>query len=181
MSAIPSGIVLAGIALVLALVALLPRAEVHHPTVALLRVLFPSWRFFDDLQVTPMLLVRVARDAGGPGAWTPLLPPIPRSPLQLAWNPQGNLRLAQYALLERLLMDVGDMDGDADTDAIAAFVSYQLVLNLVRAEVARDARFAGAVRCQFKLAEQRLWDATDAAAVPPRAGDDLLISREHAA
>lgn len=64
MIATSSGMVLAAIALVLALVALLPRAEVGHPLVALVRVLVPSWRFFDDVQVTPALRVRVACTGG---------------------------------------------------------------------------------------------------------------------
>ncbi len=166
--ALTNTLVLAAIALVLTLVALLPRAEVRHPLVALIRVLVPSWRFFDDLQVAPALLVRGARAGGEFGAWEPLLAPAPRRLRHLAWNPEGNLVLAQHALLERLVLDVGEWDGDSA--AVTSFVSYELVLNLVTSAMARDARFAGVARCQFKLVDQR-----------PGAGEDLLISGEHEA
>jgi len=166
MIATSSGMVLAAIALVLALVALLPRAEVGHPLVALVRVLVPSWRFFDDLQVTPALRVRVACTGGEFGDWEPVIAPAPRRARHLVWNPEGNLVLAQHALLERLMLDVGAWEGDSA--AVTSFVSYQLVLNLVTSAIAHEARFAGAVRCQFKLVDQR-----------PGAGDDLLISDEH--
>ena len=167
--------ILLGVAVVLAVVSLLPRADVRHPAISLVRVLLPSWRFFDDLQVTPTLLVRVAGDIGDLGEWVAVLTPPARSALQLVWNPEGNLRLAQHAVLERLLMDVSDRDADATN--IEALVSYELVLNLARCSVEHDQRFAGARRFQFKLVEQRP-QIGDGAGL---AGDDLLISREYAA
>lgn len=163
------GTMLVAVALVLALVALLPRAEVRHPLVSLIRVLVPSWRFFDDLQVTPTLLVRVARDRQAFGEWAPVLSPPPRSLLHLVWNPAGNLLLAQQSLLERLLMDAGEWD---ERGAIGpeSLVSYELVLNLVRAKLAADG--VGNAMCQFKLVES--------AGKGGGVGSDLVISREHA-
>ncbi|MCC6930194.1 MAG: hypothetical protein IT359_14510 [Gemmatimonadaceae bacterium] len=166
MMSAPTGVVLAAIVLVLAVVALLPRAEVRHPLVVLIRVLVPSWRFFDGLQVTPAIRVRVARAGEDFGAWEPILAPAARRWWHVVWNPEGNLVLAQHALLERLLMDVGEWEGDAA--AVTSLVSYDLVLDLVTSAIARDARFAGAARCQFKLVDQQ-----------PGAPDDLLISDEH--
>lgn len=165
---------LLAVALVLALVALLPRAEVRHPLVSLVRVMVPSWRFFDDLQVTPTLLVRVARDGEAFGEWAPVLSPPRRSMVHLVWNPAGNLLLAQQSLLERLLMDVGEWDehGAAGPETL---VSYQLVLNLVLSRV-RAALAADGVQhaiCQFKLVES----AGEGGGV----GSDLVISREHTA
>lgn len=156
--------------LVLALVALLPRAEVRHPLVSLLRVLVPSWRFFDDLQVTPTLLVRVARDGGAFGEWRAVLSPPRRSIVHLVWNPAGNLLLAQQSLLERLLMDVGEWD-ERGAAGLETLVSYELVLNLVRATLAADG--VQHATCQFKLVESAGEDG--------RVGSDLVISREHAA
>lgn len=164
------GAMLLVVALVLTLVALLPRTEVRHPLVSLVRVLVPSWRFFDDLQVTPTLLVRVARDGEAFGEWAPVLSPPRRSILHLVWNPEGNLLLAQQSLLERLLMDVGEWDERGATGP-ETLVSYQLVLNLVRAALAADG-VRGAT-CQFKLVES--------AGEGGGAGSDLVISREHAA
>lgn len=162
------GTMLVAVALVLALVALLPRAEVRHPLVSLVRVLVPSWRFFDDLQVTPTLLVRVARDGETFGEWAPVLAPPRRSLIHLVWNPAGNLLLAQQSLLERLLMDVGEWD-ERGADGPESLVSYQLVLNLVQATLAADGVRGGT--CQFKLVES----TGETGGV----GGDLVISREH--
>jgi hypothetical protein len=176
----PSLPVIAGMAvvvLVLLAIAVRPRTEVRHPAVALLRVLVPSWRFFDDLQVTPRLAVRVAH-GDGYGPWTILLDAPPRRLVHVLWNPRGNLVLAQHALLERLQMEAGEVTGDPET--LRTTVSYELVLNLVRGAIAADARLAGAARCQFKLVAPRHYEhgAAERAWVW-RSGDDVLISAEH--
>lgn len=157
------------VVLVLAGVSFLPRREVGHPLVALVRVLFPSWRFFDDVQVAPVLLVRTASGDGAFGEWLPLLSPPRREwPLSLAWNPGGNLHLAEQVLLERLLADVAEWD-ETRGDDVDDLVSYELVVNLVRARL--PAASGASTRFQFKLAE-----AGDDGTRP---GADLLISREH--
>jgi len=160
----------------LAGVSLLPRRDVRHPLVGLLRVLLPSWRFFDDVQDTPVLLVRTARVALPFGAWRPVLIPRARQLAQLLWNPDGNLLLAQHALLERLLADLAEWDEGRDPPP-ESLVSYQLVQHLVEGAIAADGAAArpvagaGTVRYQFKLAEV----ADPAGSI----GGDLLISREH--
>jgi hypothetical protein len=162
-------VLLVVVALVLTLVALFPRREVRHPAVALLRVLVPSWRFFDDIQTVPALLVRTATRDGEFGTWQALLPPAVRHWSFPVFNPEGNLRLAEHSLLERLLMDVSEWD-ERRGEAVDALVSYQLVLNLVRAET-RCVMEQGAERLQFKLVERD--------AVTGALGSDLLVSREH--
>ncbi len=157
------------VVLVLAGVAFLPRREVGNPLVALVRVLFPSWRFFDDVQVAPVLVVRTATGDGGFGEWLPLLSPPPRAwPLSLVWNPAGNLHLAEHVLLERLLTDAADWDEARDGD-VGDLVSYELVVNLVRTKL--PVASTAPMRFQFKL--------VDAGADGTSAGADLLISREH--
>lgn len=166
----PQVIVLAVVALLVGAVALLPRREVRHPLVALVRVLFPSWRFFDDVQETTALLVRVAKAGEAYGAWRAVLPTPERTLVQLAWNPAGNLRLAQYALLDRLLSDVAEWDERETALGPETLVSYQLVLNLARTAIAAGDRHAADGRLQFKLVD----------ALAPAERADLLISREHA-
>lgn len=162
------------VVLVLAGVAFLPRREVGHPLVALVRVLFPSWRFFDDVQVAPLLLVRRATGEAEFGEWMPLLaPPARRWPLSLAWNPAGNVHLAEHVLLERLLADVAEWTEGSGQD-VDDLVSYALVVNLVRVHLAASSRDVG--RFQFKLVE-----AGDGRAAGATPASDLLISREHRA
>jgi hypothetical protein len=171
---------LAILVVVLGGVSLLPRRDVRHPLAGVLRVLLPSWRFFDDVQDTPMLLVRVAAPERPFGAWRPLLVPQARRLSHLLWNPDGNLRLAQHALLERLLADLADWDEGRDPPP-ESLVSYQLVQHLVVTCVAADDDGALAVadggarprRYQFKLVE--VPETLEAV------GGDLLISREHEA
>jgi len=166
-----SGIgVLAILALVLAVVAMLPRVEVQHPAIALVRVLIPSWRFFDDISESPLLLARVATLGAPFGPWFPVLPPPRRALRDLLWNPGGNLALACNALVDHLVSDLADFD---ESGAIRAeeLVSYQLVLNLVRSTLAAMSQPATGIRLQFKLAER----ASTTTSTP----SDVMISLEH--
>ena len=156
---------------VLAATSLLPRREVGHPLVGFVRVLFPSWRFFDDVQATPALLVRVIEGDGPPAGWQPILSPPTRSwPRALFWNPAGNLQLAEHGLLERLMGDVAEWDAASDAGP-ESLVSYELVVNLVRTKLASRPASRSATHFQFKLVE--------APNAPGDAYVDLLISREH--
>jgi hypothetical protein len=83
------------------------RREVGSPLLALLRVLLPSYRFFDDVFDAPLLRVR-AGAAPGAGELVDALTPPARRPRQLVWNPEGNLHLAHVSLLERLVNDLAD-------------------------------------------------------------------------
>jgi hypothetical protein len=171
-TSLPLSIVpLAVVILVLGATAFLPRRDVGHPLVALVRVLFPSWRFFDDVQASPILLVRLLGGDGRPGEWRSILTPKPRAwPRDLFWNPVGNLQLAEHVLLERLLGEVAEWDAAGDA-AVDALVSYELVANLVRAKLASMPGGRTATHFQFKLVE--------APEAPSAEFADLLISREH--
>ncbi|MEP7380176.1 MAG: hypothetical protein ABI910_00745 [Gemmatimonadota bacterium] len=158
------------VAVVLGTTVLLPRREVGHPLLEIVRVLFPSWRFFDDVQTSPALLVRVAPGGEAFGAWRMLLVPTHRSWTTIVWNPAGNLRLAEHALLDRLLADVAEWE-DTTVPGPESFVSYELVLNLVRGTLSADGAVGDASRFQFKLV-----DAAEDSEAPDA---DLLISAEH--
>ena len=174
-----SGIgVLAILALVLAVVAMLPRLEVQHPAIALVRVLIPSWRFFDGISESPLLLARVANPDAPFGPWLPVLHPPRRALRDVLWNPRGNLALACNALVEHLVADLADFDeSGADFDESGAIraeelVSYQLVLNLVRSTLVARSQPSTGIRLQFKLAER----ASTTTSTP----GDVMISLEHA-
>jgi hypothetical protein len=150
----------AGALMVMLLVA--PRAEVRSPAVAMVRVLVPSWRFFDTVGEHPQLWARAVPADAPPGPWRALLGPPARAWWNVAWHPQGNLSLARHSLLDRLLADLA-RDPDADPTAL---VSYRLVLDQVR--FARTGADAGAA-VQFKLT-----------APGTTAGPDLFVSAVHA-
>ncbi|MEY4514369.1 MAG: hypothetical protein RLZZ450_6491 [Pseudomonadota bacterium] len=159
----------------------------------MLRVLLPSWRFFDDVAASPTLLVRYGAAGDELGPWraagsSPLARPTarldkgPRGPGALFIQARGNLALAHHTLLVHLLSDVADLDdrlgADAVADAVPLLVSYRLVTRLARAELPSR----GAQRFQFKLTV-----CPDADVRTVRAGlddrreptEDVLISQLH--
>ncbi|HWA73132.1 MAG TPA: hypothetical protein VG937_12375 [Polyangiaceae bacterium] len=124
-------IALGALAVLLALV-LGKRRSARSPAWLLLRSLFPSWRFFEQIAPVPQLQYRVAPADGDFGPWRDALPPIARTPGSLLLNASGNLQLAYQSLVERLS---DDLDGTAP-ESIPGSVSYELVERLVRTRVA---------------------------------------------
>ena len=138
---LPVLLVLGALALVVA-VTVAPRLEVRSPAVAMVRVLVPSWRFFDTVGEHPQLLARSVGAEGEAGPWRPVLPPPTRAWWNVAWHPQGNLSLARHSLLDRLLADVARDPDEPPVD----LVTYRLVLDQVR-----FAAPVGAAALQFRL------------------------------
>lgn len=147
------------------------RREVGGVAARALRSLLPSWRFFDTIAPVPTLEARSCGQPGtGCGPWERLLAAPPtRAPLRLLHNPFENLRLAHYALLERLVDDLAELEA-GDDERVVALVSYQLVLRLVRSEL--QGRGAPPY-FQFRLMLAR--------EAPDRGSETLLLSRVHAA
>lgn len=94
---------------------------------ALLRVLIPSWRFFDDVGHVSKLYYQI----GPYGPWQPCFQPQQRHWYQLFLNPHTNLRMALNSIVERLSMEISDLD----ENKISESITYQLVENLVRHQV----------------------------------------------
>jgi hypothetical protein len=155
---------------------------------AMLRVLLPSWRFFDEVEGSPTLMLRSGAVTGELGPWQAVSLGAPRGPASLFINPRGNLALAHHTLLEHLLDDVAELDdqldhrldGAAAAEAVEQLVSYQLVVRLAKARLGGD----GPRRFQFKLTVVR--EAEPGAGAhevsltgPGQAADDLLISKLH--
>lgn len=160
----------------------------------LLRVLLPSWRFFDDVAGSPTLLIRCGARGGELGPWQAVsLAAARHSAGSLFLSPRGNLALAHHTLLEQLLSDVADLDErlatGAAADAVPLLVSYRLVTRLARAKLAPNearAREPGVTApsyFQFKLTlfhdvDERVGRAHEADQ-RLQSGDDLLISQLH--
>lgn len=142
-----------GLLALLALAALatrLPRTEVAHPGLQLVRVLVPSWRFFDDVQDVPRLHARYGRDEDALGPWLEVIDVPPRRLRALLFNPEGNATLLRHAMLERLEADLAALDDRALAEGRVQpeqLVGYELVLNLVRC----SPHAVGQRYCQFEL------------------------------
>lgn len=157
--------------LLLALVLLGKRRPARSPAWLLLRSLFPSWRFFEQIAPVPTLSYRVAVSGSDLGGWQDALPPVARTPLSLVLNARGNLHLAQQSLVERLS---DELDGDATPETVVESVSYGMVQRLVLAELRRRSRGDAPIRYQFRLT------LPEPSTRPgPRTDEDLFLSAVH--
>lgn len=134
---------------VLGLVVSMPRTEVPSQTLALLRVFFPAWRFFEEIAPSPVLSHRVALPGQAPGPWVLSLSSPARGIGALWLNAAGNLHLAEKALVERLYAEIEA--GPPDVLGVTRTVSYQLVQTLVAQRVRTSLPPGAAASYQFRL------------------------------
>ena len=125
---------------VFSLVVFLPRKLVGGRRLFLLRVLFPSWRFFESIGVVPSLYVRACDREGLSGEWHLALRPQPRGLSRVIFNPWGNLHFARQSAVEHLVSEAeGELGGQGgpqvQIDQTAAY-------RVVRA-ISREAVFGG--------------------------------------
>ncbi len=125
----------------------------------LLRLLFPTWAFFDVSGAPPSLEVRriVAPDAAG--AWEPVVRASPRRWWHLFYNPAGTYTLAAQTLVERLYTELRDAEGRpvgadaaaaesrmAETEALVANLAESVLLASWR----EDARASGSAKATWQ-------------------------------
>jgi hypothetical protein len=110
-----------------------------------LRCLFPSWRFFEDVEPGPMLEFRVEPGGAPPTAWQAALPAADRAGLLL--NARGNLRLAYQSLVEQLL---DELDG-VEQEAAPQLATYRLVQRLVEERARASGSAVPGARYRFRL------------------------------
>lgn len=154
--------------LALATLTRLRAVVVPSRTVQLLKALWPSWRFFEDVGEVAVLRLRFGdgEDEAALGPWREGLPRIGRRWSALVHNAEGNHLHACESLLQLLLAEVGDAaespgagagDEDAGEDAwVECSVNYRLVDEVVRAALRKGPYAEAASRCvalhyQFKL------------------------------
>jgi len=71
----------------------------------LLRLLFPSWAFFDAVTDVPRLEVRSWPTGVAPDVWWPVLTAPARGVGHLLYNPEGTEHLALQALVDRFAVE----------------------------------------------------------------------------
>src|SRR5690606_31736120 len=95
----------------------------------LIRLLLPSWKFFDQIGAMPSLCCRHRLVNGTHTPWIPcILAPSSRRWYHLFINPEGNLYLAKYSLLTQLFQDIQSLK---EGDEIRDKTSYHLVKEMV--------------------------------------------------
>lgn len=108
----------------------------------ILRVLIPTWRFFDETGSVANLYCKTKT------TWVLVLKKPSRGLLNLFFNPEGNLYLAQQSLVENLMHDISLLPDSTDPELITQKVSYQLVNQLVKAQLPVGTKY------QFKITVQ---------------------------
>lgn len=127
----------------------------------LLRVLVPSWRFFEDICEQPSLYIRTGVSPTQMGPWRECLPVASPQVLELVSNPDGNLALACKGVLEQLLADSALMNAEQLHHSVSYRLTRQLVIYFQRPQG----------YFQFKLC----------AAWPGEEPEDVVISQVHLA
>jgi hypothetical protein len=115
----------------------------------LLRALVPSWRFFERPDAVPELLLRHCPQAAAPGPWLPAIHIPVRAWYNVLWNPLGNLALAKYSLLDRLIADLADA-GEVTIERAEQLVSFRLVQRVCE-EALLPTKDGAAPPYQFKV------------------------------
>ena len=89
----------------------------------LLRLLFPSWAFFDAVTDVPRLEIRLCPPDGAPAPWQPALRSVPRGVHHLVYNPEGTEALAVQAIVDRFAVECESGLADAVTQALVERVA----------------------------------------------------------
>jgi hypothetical protein len=110
----------------------------------LLRSLFPSWRFFEEVAPGPELRFCVI-EGGEQGPWQPALSPVLTRGVLL--NAPGNLHLAQQSLVEQLW---SDLDG-VSVEAAPELTVYRLVQRLIVERMREQGLATPGARYRFRL------------------------------
>lgn len=126
----------------------LSRQPLRSKAWLLLRSLFPSWRFFEDVEPGPELSLRVVSSDGHYGPWLPVIEPGVGFGA-LVFNAEGNLRLAYQSLVEQL---EAELDG-VTLSLAPSLVPYRLVQRLVERRARALSGAATAVRYQFRIGD----------------------------
>ena len=140
----------------LAAASLSKNRAINNKFLHLLRVFFPSWRFFEDLSELPVIEYRLKGATGEPGAWMNIVRPKV-SAGNLFLNPAGNLFLATQSLLEQVQAEISELDPE-NTQNFTRTASYELCVNLVKYELQK--RTLGITSFEFRL-KRRLQGTSD--------------------
>ncbi len=97
----------------------------------LLRVLVPSWRFFEAEDARFLLEVRTWREGEAPSPFLPAVPTATRGRWTWLFSPEHNLRLFCHDLIERFVFELAEHGPLAESE-VEKLTSYQRALEIVR-------------------------------------------------
>lgn len=137
---------------------------------SLVRSLFPSWRFFDQLENVPKIFYRLRLQNNDLTNWQPIPIHCERKFINLFSNPNGNLYFAFHSLTEQVISDMNDC---TETSEFATSTSYELMKNMVHFLLMQKtgALFKDSTGFQFMISMNTI--ATQ------KSNDGILVSLEH--
>jgi hypothetical protein len=121
-------------------------SDSHH-IISLIRILFPSWNFFNRfgfttrlyfrtnylLELSPQLQPNDLESKVKFGPWMPAIANPKRGWSSFFLNPDGNACLAVYSILERFVIEINESKPGSDASGdISQSVSYQLIESFIR-------------------------------------------------
>ena len=132
--------------------------------------MFPSWKFYDESNDTPILLYKIIdKEVGSENndQWKICFPPPKVKWFHFLLNPQGNLYLAYHSNIQQLL---GDLENclESKLGDFHQNPSYQIAENFVRHELRTKKTLAD---FQFKISNIKTYAASDFSIE-----EDILIS-----
>lgn len=93
----------------------------------LLRLLFPSWAFFDRVTDIPTLEIRRGSTEDGRAPWTSALSAPARSLRHVVYNPEGTAHLLLQSAVDRFAVDAEQGRIDPVTRDIVAAIAERAV------------------------------------------------------
>lgn len=93
----------------------------------LLRLLFPSWAFFDAVTDVPLLEVRTWTPSGAPTVWMAATVAPRRGWRHILFNPEGNEHLAVQAVVDRFAVECETGIHDDVTRALVEQIAARAV------------------------------------------------------
>lgn len=156
----------------ISIVVLLPRLQVRSRRLFLLRVLFPSWRFFENIGVNSLLQVRSRASEGRWTEWQNALAHPRRGWGAVFHNPYGNLIFARQSAVEHLVSEA-ELQSEKLSDSVAYAVVTKIAEESVQMRWNSDSAAPSAPisEFQFKIVQR------DAASGE---SEDFLVSSVHA-
>lgn len=115
----------------------------------LIKILIPSWRFFDRAGDISKLYYRLPYNKNS--QWQLCLLPPKIRPWHLFINPEGNLYLASQSAVDRLLTEMSeDKKGEMTAEFIEHRTSFTIVNNLVKHQL-KSQGLEASTRYQFMI------------------------------
>jgi len=102
----------------------------------LMRILFPSWRFFEGLSPIPKIFYRTSQNGIYYSEWSPLTQAEPiRNFKKLFHNPSENLALTYQVQIEQLLNDISELSISTSAISIQSLTSYRIVYSYIKEQI----------------------------------------------